>query len=625
MSRQAGTHWSGPTQTGAAVALALMIFTLDILSPLQGALAVLYTTVVLIVARGANQRAVTMAGGSCAMLALAGYAISHGTEPLGSPAMRLAVSLLAIGITTLLSARHRGARDMLAEQARTLELSHDTVVIRDRDDVILYWNEGAEQLYGWSRKEALGRKSQMLLATTIDETAPSHLAATGRWAGEIVRLRKDGERIVLASRWLVRRDTHGADTGVIETSADLTPLRRSASERQRSEERYRSIFNAAGLPIWESDMSAAIAVFDGGKRPDATTINVAATKAVVRDANHAAAALFGLPGREALIGQTLLPFHTADADATLTRILIALAAGEKAIEEETRFKSASGEIIDVTLHVTLPPNGGEWTRVLIMAVDVTARNRAEAHLAQAQAELAHVSRLTTLGQMAASIAHEVNQPLTAIVNYARSGKRWLAREAPSEALGEVADCLANIASNGTRAADVIARIRDLARRADPKQSLIDIATLVAETLAFVRRDMDAGHVAMITQLAPDLPLVLGDRVQLQQVLINLLLNAEQAMRDTPPDRRELCLDGTVDCGHVVLTVRDCGTGFQGPAESLFVPFFTTREDGMGMGLSICRAIVEKHGGSLSAQNHPAGGASFTVRVPTAPVQKGTQE
>jgi C4-dicarboxylate-specific signal transduction histidine kinase len=266
------------------------------------------------------------------------------------------------------------------------------------------------------------------------------------------------------------------------------------------------------------------------------------------------------------------------------------------------------------------PSGADgWSRVLVMAIDVTERNRAQARLAQSQSELTHVSRVTTLGQLAASIAHEVNQPLSAIITYAKSGRRWLAREAPGAM--EVGDCLDHIASNGSRAADVIARIRDLARNAEPRQDLLTIGTLVDDTVALLRRDLQANDVAIKLDVAEDLPSVRGDRVQIQQVLMNLMLNAEQAMADTRAGQRELCVEAQAENGVVRVAVRDCGTGIESDPESLFAPFFTTKSSGLGMGLSICRSIVERHGGTLVATNNAGHGATFQFALPAAEAER----
>ena len=250
-----------------------------------------------------------------------------------------------------------------------------------------------------------------------------------------------------------------------------------------------------------------------------------------------------------------------------------------------------------------------------MAMDVTERRRAEARFKQAQAELTHVSRVTTLGQLAASIAHEVNQPLSAIMAYAMSGKRWLNRDVPETA--EAITCLEQIAANGGRASEVIARVRALARNSQPQQRLISLGRLVEETAALLSLDLNANGVGLQLDIAPELPPVKGDPIQIQQVVMNLMLNAEQAMMELPDDARTLCVKAVAEDGEVIVNVSDCGTGIQGDPEALFAPFFTTKPAGLGMGLSICRSIIERHGGRLLAANNPESGATFTFRLPAA--------
>ncbi len=221
-------------------------------------------------------------------------------------------------------------------------------------------------------------------------------------------------------------------------------------------------------------------------------------------------------------------------------------------------------MIDVVLRVRLLPEGEPWSRVLMMALDVTERNEARAKIERTSAELAHAARVSTLGQLAASIAHEVNQPLSAIITYGKSAKRWLARPEPD--MAEAVNCLDQIVANGSRAADVIARVRDHARKRTPETEALDLGALLEESLALVQREARAAHVA-IYQAGSGLALpVAGDRVQIQQVLLNLLMNAIQAMREVNGRSRELRIlvepDGE---GLARVAVQDSGNGIAGGA------------------------------------------------------------
>jgi C4-dicarboxylate-specific signal transduction histidine kinase len=304
------------------------------------------------------------------------------------------------------------------------------------------------------------------------------------------------------------------------------------------------------------------------------------------------------------------------AQAAQARIFEQLLAGESPVEAEVQFTKLSGEVIDVVLRVSRPTDDKGWTHVLITAMDVTERNRAQKALAETHAELIHMARVMTLGQITASIAHEVNQPLSAIITCAKSGRRWLAREVPQVA--EVKDCLDQIAANGARAADVIARIRDLARKTSPVRTAVAVEALAADTTLLLQRDLSAAGVRLAFQLPADLPFVCADRVQLQQVLLNLILNAEQAMAATADPEREIRVTAGAEAGFVHIAVSDAGTGLGGAdPETLFRPFFTTKPEGMGMGLTICRSIMEQHGGSLHAEPNTRGGLTMRLRLPIA--------
>jgi PAS domain S-box-containing protein len=248
-------------------------------------------------------------------------------------------------------------------------------------------------------------------------------------------------------------------------------------------------------------------------------------------------------------------------------------------------------------------------------VDVTAAKQAEAKLNQAQTELARVMRVTTLGEMTASISHEVNQPLAAVVNAAGACLRWLDGGNPN--LDEARQAAQWIIRDGNRAAEVIRRVRALAKNAEPQNEPLDVNDIIGEVMELVKRELATRDVRWRLELAPALPVVLADRVQLQQVIINLVMNGVEAMQPILDRPHELIIrshrDGTQ---RVMVDVADSGMGIStDSADKLFNAFFTTKSGGMGMGLSICRSIIEAHGGRLSAVNNVGPGASFQFTLP----------
>jgi len=248
-------------------------------------------------------------------------------------------------------------------------------------------------------------------------------------------------------------------------------------------------------------------------------------------------------------------------------------------------------------------------------LDLTERKHVEGGLRKAQAELAHVMRVTTLGELTASIAHEVNQPLAAVVTNAAACLRWLDRETPN--LEEARRTVESIISDGNRAAEVIQRVRALANKTDIEKVPLEVNDVVREVIALVQRELISHQVSLRTEFAPALPMILGDRVQLQQVIINLLMNGIEAMQSVTDRPRELVIRSAQDATRrVLVSVTDSGVGIAAEdADRLFNAFFTTKSSGMGMGLSICRSIVEAHRGRLWATANVPHGATFQFTLP----------
>ena len=252
---------------------------------------------------------------------------------------------------------------------------------------------------------------------------------------------------------------------------------------------------------------------------------------------------------------------------------------------------------------------------LAVTRDLTEHIRASEALQQAQAELAHVTRVTTLGELTASIAHEVNQPLAAIVADANASLNWLAASHPD--LGSVREALDAIVKDGHRAAEVIQRIRQLATKTGPQKGRVDVNDVIRDVVPLIGNEVRSQAVSLRIDLAPALPPVLADRVQLQQVLINFVINGIEAMASVDDRPRELVIRSEPDDGdHVLVAVQDAGVGLDpDKVDQLFDAFFTTKPEGMGMGLSISRSIIEAHGGRLWATPNPDHGATFHFALP----------
>jgi PAS domain S-box-containing protein len=257
---------------------------------------------------------------------------------------------------------------------------------------------------------------------------------------------------------------------------------------------------------------------------------------------------------------------------------------------------------------------GNLAQFVGSSTDITERRLAEEALRQAQADLARISRVTTMGELTASLAHEVNQPIAASITDANTCLRWLMRDDPD--LEEARQAASRVVKDTTRAAEIISRVRQLFKKGTPQRESVDVNEVIQEMVVLLRSEATRYSISVRTDLAANLPHVMGDRVQMQQVLMNLMTNGIDAMRDVD-GTRELTIKSQLDSGQIVVSVSDTGVGLPPQqADQVFNAFFTTKPHGTGMGLRISRSIVESHGGRLWAADNPPRGASFHLSLPT---------
>jgi signal transduction histidine kinase len=292
-----------------------------------------------------------------------------------------------------------------------------------------------------------------------------------------------------------------------------------------------------------------------------------------------------------------------------------VAAGGQEFDVEHRLLMPNGcvKYLHVRSHRVKCESGDD--EIVGAVMDITATREAQEALQAAQAELAHVTRLTNLDQIGGSIAHEVKQPLAAIATNAAACLRWLDHETPD--VDEARNAVEQIIDNGKRAGEVIQSIRALSNRADFQRSVLDINGVISGVIALVRHELLSHRVSLRTELAPVLPGVLADRVQMQQVIINLVINAIEAMEAVTNGPRELLIRSSLDkAGQVWISVKDSGVGISAAdIDRVFGAFVTTKSNGMGIGLSICRSIIQAHGGRIWIEPNLAQGAAFHFALP----------
>jgi PAS domain S-box-containing protein len=484
------------------------------------------------------------------------------------------------------------------ERFRLLVESVDeyAIFMLDPSGRVMSWNAGAEKINGYRADEVLGQhfsgfyvpeepgqnRAQMALDTAV---------ADGRFEEEGWRIRKDGSRFWASILITAVRDQ-------TENLIGFSKITRDLSDHKRAEEELQKL---AALIEHSSDF-----------------IGMSSVEGQAFFVNPAGQALVGVDGDEA-VRATEIVEYIAEEDRRRFREQVwpaILQHGQWEGEIQFRhFKTGARIPMLQKAFCIKEPGTGHPLALATISRDITERKRAEEELRLAQAEVAHVSRVMTMGELTASIAHEINQPLAAIVNNANACGRLLAYE-PAD-VEEVRLAVADIAQAGTRAAEVITRIRSFLKKQTSAMDRVDINEIIQEVLALVTGELETNRISTSTDLHPTLTSVLGDRIQLQQVVLNLVVNGIEAMTAVSGRPRQLLVRSRVyQDGKVLVEVQDSGAGLNPEdASHIFDAFFTTKAAGMGMGLPICRSIVEAHGGHLSLTHNQNEGATFQFILP----------
>ena len=492
--------------------------------------------------------------------------------------------------------REKALEQAASRLAAIVASSDDAIVGKTLDGIVTDWNHSAELIFGYSAAEIRGRSTAILLPPGQENEAAAILAKLRN--GEKVdhvetrRRRKDGAIIDISLSVSLVRDPSGRVLGLSKVARDITAAKNAQTDLAERQAHLQSVLDTV---------------------PDAMV--VIDIHGVIQSFSAAAERLFGYNAAEA-IGHNvsiLMPGpYSAQHDGYLARYLT---TGERRVIGIGRLVVGlrrDGSTFPMELSVG-EMRVGERRHFTGFVRDLTERQENQQRLHALQGELIHMSRFTALGEMASTLAHELNQPLTAIANYLKGCRRLLAGTG-RDALPAALDAIERAAGQALRAGQIISRLRDFVARGETERQVENLAKLIEEASALALVGGKEAGIRVFLQLDPNANLVFVDKVQVQQVILNLLRNAVEAMHDTP-ERRLSVTTRLVDKEAVEVSVIDTGRGIAPEiADHLFQPFVTTKRQGLGVGLSISRTIIESHGGRLWVEPNPEGGTIFRLTL-----------
>lgn len=527
---------------------------------------------------------------------------------------QMAAQALAAGVTDLgmwLDENPAQVRDMM-HRTRVLDVNAHTVALfgrGDKDELLQgsapFWPESSNHAYVQSIVAALSGELQFVCETRLrnldgsvfdvffSACYPPDMVARGR---------------------------------IIVTVMDISEKKRELATLHESEMFYRDMFRASGVSTWHIDSSRTRPIYAELMAKGLGDIHACAAahpelveqlldSVIVLDVNDTTVRLFGATDRSQIVGGTIAPFWLPGRYEALLDSVVASWGEELGYTCETALRTLAGQEIQVIFTSSTCVGIGNNAHRILSIIDMTARVNAQNALLEVQANFAHAARISSLGELAASIAHEVNQPLAAITTRGEAGLRWLDRAEPN--IDEVRQIADSILADARRASDIVARIRTMATPQRNPHRLVSVNSLVNDCMLFLKPELRRLGIRDVLQLAQDSPVVCGDAVQLQQVLVNLALNAFHALESTAQPR---LIFRTVrqEPQHVCFEIEDNGAGIADEHLGLiFQSFFTTKRNGMGIGLAICRSIAEAHHGAITVAKVADGGMRFTLRIPLA--------